>query len=244
MIDPDKTTVQDEISFDNVRRHGVEATREFLTLLEKGESVKMAEMLSTRKAPSLGITDQTYQKNKTGGLLEQFDGSQVSLNAWNEEYKRCTGEDIPGDAVIFRGLANRPGDPAAVMTHKHTLADVKRAMKERNVRVEGDWEITPESRPPVVQVTRMAPDLVDKFVNEYIADDPDLLQTDRRELEEMVIEKHSRKVTQNDLEPCGATEFKDLAKKLYERQSKRLPVSVDTGSGGAGKRTKKPASVT
>jgi len=241
MIDPDKTTVQDEISYDNVKQHGITATQEFIRLLEAGESVKMAEMLATRKAPSLGINDQTYQKNKTGGLLEQFDGSQVLLNAWNAEYKRCTGEDIPKDAVIFRGLANRPGDPEAVLTHKHSLHDVKQAMKKRGVKVEGDWEIEPESRPPVVQTTRMAPDLVDKFVNEYIAEDPALAATDRRELQEMVIEKHSRKVTQNDLEPCGTNDLKTLAKRLFEREGKRIDTSGGGGSKPTGGRNKKPA---
>lgn len=227
------TSVQDEISFDNVKRHGSAATMEFLRLIESGESVKIAEMLVTRHAPSLGITDQTYQKNRPGSLLDQFNGSQVVLDAWNAEYKRCTGENIPGDAVIFRGLANRAGDPAAVLTHKNSLSDIKAAMKLRNIKVEGDWEIVPESRAPVIQETRMAPDIVDRYVNEYISDDPDLAKVDRKELEEMVIEKHSRKITQNDLEPYGVTDTKTLAQVLYERgREQSLRITVPSSGGG------------
>jgi hypothetical protein len=234
-VDRDIISLQDEISFDNVRGHGPAAVKEFLSLVEKGESVKMAEMLVTRRPPSLGITDQTYQKNKKGDLLSQFDGSQIVLDAWNREYKRRTGEDIPSDAVIFRGLANGTGDPAAVMTHKHSLADIKRVMKERNVPVEGDWEIVPESRPPVVQAVRMAPDLVDNYVREYIAENPDLANTDRREIEEMVIDNHSRQVTQNDLEPLGTNDFKSLAAALYRQRSNRItiPIAGDSGAAGA-----------
>jgi hypothetical protein len=212
-------TFQDEISFENVKRHGQKATEFFLNMVENGESVKIAEMCATQHAPSLGLTDQAYMANKPS-LLDQFNGSEVLLNAWNEAYRRRTGEDIPSDAFIFRGLANDIGDPAAVMTHKHTLADVQKAMRARNIHVTGDWDIEPVPTAPIVQVHQMAPDLVEQYVNDYIKEDPALETVDRRELAEMVVDKHSRKATQNDLNPYGATDHKSLADTLFGRRAR------------------------
>jgi hypothetical protein len=224
---PQNFSMQDELSFDNVKRYGRKVTEEFLNMVADGQSVKMAEMLATRKAPSLGITDQTYMKNKPQTLLEQFGGSEILLNAWNTAYRAKTGEDIPSDAFIFRGLANGIGDPAAVLSHKNSLSDIQRVMRERNVRVEGDWEIEPVSAPPVVQETRMAPDLVQEYVDDYISEDPSLASKDRRELEEMVIDRHSRVLTQSDLEPCGVNDFDSLADALYKREREKAVIKVD-----------------
>lgn len=234
-------SLQDELSFDNVKRHGRKATEDFLNMVADGQTVKMAEMLATRKAPSLGINDQTYMKNKPHNLLDQFGGSEILLNAWNQAYRARTGEDIPDDAFIFRGLANSIGDPAAVLSHKNSLSDIQKVMKLRNVRVEGDWDLEPVSAPPVVQETRMAPDLIKEYVDEYIAEDPSLAMKDRRELEEMVVETHSRKITQNDLEPLGTNDFGSLAEALYQRQREKSVIKIDQ-PGGLSTRAEQPVS--
>lgn len=235
MIDPKKLTVQDELSFANVKAHGPEVTERFLRMIENGESVRMAEMLATQKAPSAGITDQIYQRNRAP-LLDQYHGSETVMEEARRNYRRLTGENMPVDAIPQRGLCRFPGDPRYTLTHKNTLADIKRHAEEDGRVVQGDWEHTPAPRPPKVQLTRMAPDLVEKYVNEYIAEDPSLLKYDRRELEEMVIDKHSRKITQNDLEPYGAHDSRSLAETLFAR---KLPPVVKTG-GSAGKAGTKP----
>lgn len=222
MIDPESTTVQDEISFQTVRRHGPEATEKFVELIQRGETVKMAEMLVTRTPPRLGITDHTYQRNRVS-LLDQCYGSEIVLRAWQEGYRRNTGENLPDDAILMRSLVNPavgPGDPAAVITHKHSLADVKRMVKLRNLKVEGDWEHEPSSSiAPEVQKVQMGSDLVEKYVDDYISENPDLAHSDRNELREMVVDTHSRKVTVDDLNPHGATDFKGLAKKLFKKRA-------------------------
>lgn len=238
MIDPKKLTAQDELSFANVKTHGPKVTERFLQMIENGESIRIAEMLATQKAPSAGITDQTYQKNRAP-LLDQYYGSEVVMEEARRNYRKMTGENMPVDAIPQRGLCRFPGDPRYTLTHKNTLSDIKRHAEEDGRVVQGDWEHTPTPRPPKVQLTRMAPDLVEKYVNEYIADDPSLLKYDRRELEEMVIDKHSRKITQNDLEPYGANDSRTLAETLFAR---KLPVTVKTGrlAGISGTKPKGP----
>lgn len=241
MIDPDKTTIQDELSFANVKTHGPVATQRFLEMIQKGETVKIAEMLATRKAPSLGINDQTYFANKRGSLLDQFNGSEAVLNHWNTEYRKRTGEDIPKGAVIFRSLAAGVGDPDAVLSHKQSLSEIKAKMKIRNIRIEGDWEQVPVAAPPKPQLVRMGADLVEKYVDDYIAENPDLQQTDRNELREMVVDKHSRKVTADDLNPSGATDFRTLAQKMYREHLQKPAIKIDTAPQPAGRGKRKTA---
>lgn len=231
----EKFTLQDELSFANVKAYGPEVTERFLQMIENGESVRMAEMLATQKAPSAGITDQIYQRNRAP-LLDQYHGSEVVMEEARRNYRAITGENMPVDAIPQRGLCRFPGDPRYTLTHKNTLDDIKRHAEEDGRMVQGDWEHTPAPRPPKVQLTRMAPDLVEKYVNEYIAEDPSLLKYDRQELEEMVIDKHSRKITQNDLEPLGTTDSRTLAETLFAR---KLPVTVKT-AGSSGNTGAKP----
>lgn len=215
VFDPESVSLQDEISFDNVKRHGPTAVQAFLSLINNGQSVKMAEICVTRKAPSSGITDHTYQANKRGSLIDQFHGCRRTMEHWQAEYKKITGESLPTDAVVMRSLATRVGDPDAVLSHKHSLADIQRKAKARNIKVEGDWEQEPVATPPRPQLIRMGEDLIEKYVDESIKHEPDLVKEDRRDLREMVVEKHSRVITAEDLTPEGTTSFKDLAKKLY-----------------------------
>lgn len=228
MIDPDKTTMQDEISFANIKRYGSAAVNEFIRLIQNGESVKMAEMLVTKTPPRLGINDHYFQRNRLS-LLDQFGGSEATMRAWQKAYRERTGEELPADATILRGAARGIGDEDAVITHKHTLADVKKKLAARNLRVEGDFDMEPIPTPPRPQVIRMGADLVENYVDQYITENPDLQQEDRRELREMVIDTHSREVTVSDLNPSGATDFKTLAKKLFSEPAGR-PIQITTGS--------------
>lgn len=215
MIDPDNTTVSDEISFSTVKQYGAAAVNKFIELLEKGESVKMAEMLVTRTPPRLGITEHTYQRNRVS-LLEQCSGSPVVLKQWQDQYRRETGEELPSDAILMRSLARHAGDREAVISHKHSLADVMRMARRRNLKVEGDWNIDPNpSIAPEVQKYRMDPALVETYVDEYIKDNPDMAEMSRNEIREFVVDKHSRKVDVDDFKPHGASNFKELAGKLF-----------------------------
>jgi hypothetical protein len=219
-------SLAEEIEFDAVKSHGPVAVQQFTKLLLAGESPRMAAMLATRTAPRLGINDQTYMANKPS-LLEQFNGSEIVMENWKRQYKLRTGEDLPDDAYIFRGLADGPGDPSAVLTHKVSLSDIKRMCHEKGKYVEGDWDITPEERPPVIQETKLAPDIVERYRAEYIAENPDLAHMDQEELRAQIVETHGVRRTADDLEPFGATSFADLNRKLFgEVSSERMPVEI------------------
>ena len=91
------------------------------------------------------------------------------LNLYRQNYRMKTGENLPEDAVVYRGLAKYPGDPGCVVTHKNTLSDVKRAMKNRNEWVEGDWENHPEQQCPEGQKVAMNEVAMNRYKSEYRA---------------------------------------------------------------------------
>jgi len=219
-FDPTKVSVQDELQYEAVKAKGPAAVMQFIEMLEKGETVRMAAMLATQSPPTTGISDQIYQRNKRS-LIDQFNGSEIVMNQWKAEYKRSTGEDLPDDAVIFRGLANRPGDPEAVLTHKHSLQDIQNAMRRRNIKVEGeDWSLDPVSAPPKVQDIVIGEDLIAKYAQEAIDENPELLHTmSKQELREMVIDRHGRKVDQSNLTPHGCEDFKSLCNKVFNKET-------------------------
>lgn len=205
----------DQLQFDAVKACGRDAVMRFVEMVQKGESVRMAAMLATHKPPGKGFDDQVYQKNRKS-LLEQFDNSPEVLRAWNAQYRKETGEDIPPDAVVFREFAQRIGDSRCVLTHKNSMDDIKKYLRERNVQVEGSFDMESQPEAPVVQEVRLADDLVEQCVDEYIAEDPELAHEDRNELREMVIDKHSHPMaTTSDLNPLGTENFKQLSTALF-----------------------------
>lgn len=209
------TTQREELTYEGVKACGPGAVADFAVLLGRGESVSMAAMLATRTPPALGNSDQTFNRNRRS-LLDQFGGNVRMLEMYNQNYRAETGEDIPGDAFVFRGLAKYPGDPGAILTHKHTLDDVKRVMKARNVEIEGEWDQTPFSQAPKPQEVRMRPDLVDHYAEEYVQEQPDLAKLDLQELRELVVDTMAPKVDEGCLDPLGVTEHKELSERLFQ----------------------------
>lgn len=215
--------MNDELTYQGVRACGPQAVNRFVDLLQKGESVQIAAMLATRTPPALGHNDQTVMKNRQT-LLEQFGGNVRMLEAYNRQYKLETGEDIPGDAVVLRGLVRYPGDSEFILTHKHTLADVQKAAKKRNIEVHGDWEQTPVSQAPKPQEVRLRPDIVDNYVGEYLQENPDLGRETLQDLREMVIADKSEKLDESCLTPLGVDSKDKLADKLFGKKDRKISI--------------------
>lgn len=208
-------TPSEQLDFESVKDCGIEAVHRFIDMVRKGESVKMAAMLASRKAPSSGFCDQLYQRGRVD-LLQQCYGSKMVMEAWQQAYRRKHGEDLPSDAVIHHGLAKTPYDTDCIQTHKRSMQDILSTAKEHNLQIEGDVDIESRSADPVVQEVRMRDDLVEKYVEEYIAEEPEYSNADRQEIREMVIDKHSAPMaTPSSLAPMGATNFKELSNCIF-----------------------------
>ena len=222
-------TIQEELAFDAVKQAGPGPYQRFIDMLTTGESISMAAMLATQHAPSLGINDSTYFRNQRGNWADQMTPEVAA--AWNRQYRAETGEDIPGDAVIMRGLASHQGDSRVVLTHKNTLSDVKRVMKDRNLNVEGDWEIKAIPVPPTPQNIRMDRTLIEETKATYIKEDPSFAEMDQGELEDMIVENHTIKVGPNEIEQCRNKTFADITREVWERSNRRITIPAANGAG-------------
>jgi len=161
--------MRDELEWLAVKQAGPEAVKRFDDMLAAGQSVSMAAMLATKSAPTAGVDDRVVLANAPS-LEEQFKGCPGMLEQYRRNYRAQTGEDLPSDAMVYRGLADYPGDPGAIVTHKHSLADVKREMKRRNRQVEGDWENHPVQQAPTPQVCRINENAMQRYIGEYRRD--------------------------------------------------------------------------
>lgn len=189
-------TMRDELQWEAVKAAGDQAVFRFNQMLEKGESVFTAAMLATQKSPSGGINDQIVTRN-AGSLEQQFQGCPEMLALYRKNYKAKTGEDLPADAVVYRGLVDEPGDPRYIVTHKNTLADVQRNAKEDNKQVEGDWENHPIQQAPVVQDCLINDHAMGRLLADYQSN-PDYEKASVDELKEEILSKHTKKVSADE----------------------------------------------
>lgn len=188
--------LRDELAWDGVQSAGPQAVRAFNRMLKAGESVAMAAQLAVRKPPTGGVDEQLIMRNSMS-VTEQFKGCEAMLGMYRKKYKEKTGENLPEDAVVYRSLVDEPGDPGAIVTHKHSLADVKRTMRERNKLVEGDWENHPVQQAPQPQVLRMNDMVMNRYKSEYRMEE-EFVNLPEPELEELIIDNHTKVVTADD----------------------------------------------
>lgn len=191
-------TRRENLEFEAVVQAGADAVIRFEQMLLAGESVSMAATLATRTPPRTGIDDRTLMANAPK-VSEMFKNEPWMLERYRQGYKQATGETLPDDAVVYRSLVDYPGDPAGIVTHKHGLQAVKKAMKERNVRVEGDWENHPVSAPPKPQVERMNKQVLERYKAEYKMENEEYSKIDERDLEAEIIHNHTKVVTPDDV---------------------------------------------
>ena len=205
-------TMRDNLEYDAVVNAGPHAVEAFERMLARGESVSMAATLATRTPPRTGVDDRVIQAN-TKSVSEQFRGCEPMLDLYRKNYKAKTGENLPEDAVVYRGLAKYPGDPDCIVTHKNTLSDVKRAMKNRNEWVEGDWENHPEQQCPEGQKVAMNEVAMARYKSEYRAL-PEYERVDERDLEAEILHNHSRPMSGEDL-MNAATSLDQVQKETF-----------------------------
>ena len=189
-------TVQEEIEYQAVVSAGPEAVRRYKEMVAAGESHRMAVMLATRKPPGSGVDDRMIFAN-TPSVSEQFAGCPEMLALYRKNYRQKTGEDLPEDAVVYRSLVEYPGDPGAIVTHKHSLDQVKEEMRRRNVTVEGDWENHQRQAPPEPQKILINDVAMARYKSEYRQLD-EFRDVSDRDLEDEITSKHAKTVTPDE----------------------------------------------
>lgn len=204
--------LRDEMEYTAVVLAGPAAVAIFDRMIENGESVSMAALCATRSPPTGGVNDQIIQRN-TKSVTEQFKGCEGMLNLYRKNYKRVTGENLPEDAVVHRGLAKFPGDPGCIVTHKQSLSEVKRIMKERNCQVEGDWENHPVSQAPEPQSVRINENTMSRYISEYRQEE-EFAKLPEQELRELITENVAPVVTADEV-MNAASSVSEVSKRVF-----------------------------
>lgn len=204
--------MKDELQWMAVVEAGPQAIERFERMLADGESINTAAMLATQKSPSGGVNDQFVTRN-AGSLEQQFAGCPEMLELYRKNYRAKTGEDLPSDAVCYRGLVDEPGDPRYIVTHKNTLADVQRNAREDNKQVEGDWENHPVQQAPVPQSVRINDTSMGRLLADYQSN-PAYEKASVEELKEEIIAKHTKVVTADDAMAAPRT-LDEIHRRIY-----------------------------
>lgn len=204
--------MKDELQWMAVVEAGPQAIERFERMLSDGESINTAAMLATQKSPSGGVNDQFVTRN-AGSLEQQFAGCPEMLELYRKNYRAKTGEDLPSDAVCYRGLVDEPGDPRYIVTHKNTLADVQRNAREDNKQVEGDWENHPVQQAPVPQSVRINDTSMGRLLADYQSN-PAYEKASVEELKEEIIAKHTKVVTADEAMAAPRT-LDEIHRRIY-----------------------------
>ena len=188
---------REQLEYDAVLQHGPHALEAFDRMIAAGESVSMAAQLATRTPPRTGVDDKMTMANGPKAS-EIFKNEPWMLDLYKKNYKAKTGENLPADAIVYRGLADFPGDPGAIVTHKHGLSDVKKAMKERNVRVEGDWENHQVQAAPKPQEVLINDQVMARYKAEY-RQEAEYMNVSDKDLEKEITHNHAKVVTADEV---------------------------------------------
>jgi hypothetical protein len=148
-----------------------------------GESHSMAEMLACRAFPALRGTDSVFLRGKPlgGG---QFAGDGIVAKAYAEEAAKA-GVSTAGRYYMGK-LARFPGDPEAWVSG---TGDVKRICEQRGWGCSGQVNVQQprykDTPSPLGGPYRVADDIVDRHVEQRLAQDPGLASK-REEVREAV----------------------------------------------------------
>lgn len=162
----------------------------YLSMINKGESPRMAEMLALRQAPCIN-TDDTFLAGQ--GTLDRQIKHEKMLDHITQSAIRHGYKPRPTD-VYNSAIARFPGDPRAFLNHGEARSKVRDVCESEGWSCEGAVKVKgrqPEDEPKPVH--KLAPKIVDRICKQKINENPDLARIDRRDLEAEVISKHGKK---------------------------------------------------
>ena len=159
----------------------------FESAVESSELQKQsfADMLESRRPPQAQTDREFFQGRKLLG--DEFDGDDRMLDLVVSNARKHGYNPNPTD-VYSPGLARFIGDPLGFVPATGGRSHIKKVCEMTGRSCTGAVEYTAPAKPDPKPV-RLAEDLVQKQMQEYIADNPDLGR-DLPKLREEVIDKH------------------------------------------------------
>lgn len=180
---------------DRLTSYGLPCLALYVKMRRTGKDHRFSEMVATQAGPVLS-TDDTFFAGM-GTLDNQFQ-SQKHLNRFLKAAKAHGYTPSPND-VYMPGLARFKGDPEAWVSRAQGRAYIRKLLEGRGYRCNSNLSNIESCEPsddPLApkNCKPLGEDIIRRRISEYQKADPSLRKKDRRELREMVIEKHAHKI--------------------------------------------------
>lgn len=168
--------------------HGLTVLSLYVITRRSGTGHRLATMLALQQPHAVETTDTFWAGRKR---FDQVYGQEYAGNI----RKRLAAQGVTlGNKEYFPELAKFPGDPEAVMGFDDIRGNIRKLAEKRGHAVNGMVTVqhreperdphSPETRP------RLAPSLAIQQAKKMATENPDLRRKTKRELVEMVIDKH------------------------------------------------------
>lgn len=159
----------------------------YVRLRREGKDHRWSDMMASQRAPR-GMTDSVF-----------FEGGKRAGDEFDDQYlnkivtaSKKRGFNPPENARYFPSLARFRGDPEAWVSHSQGRGYIRKLCEKRGWACEGAVNLEarqPESDPYAKSVP-MHRNLVRQYAREMINANPELKRKSRRELRQMILDKH------------------------------------------------------
>lgn len=164
----------------------------FLSLIEKGQSPRMAETLAMQQAPGIGVTNSIFiqDQNRHGRMiLDRMNGDTRQVEALKKSLALNGYRLKPGDHYIPTA-ARFAGDPEAIVNGTNTFSDLKSKIETRGRETHGAVSVKNDAERNRTKRVRLSNQIVQRIDQHQIKQNPSLARTSVSDRHAEIIEKH------------------------------------------------------
>ena len=152
------------------------------------KSSKLDEMFAARKAPGIRtdsnlFTSSEQRRTVGGGVMRDHYVTQAKKHGYTPDE----------NDVYCPTLADFPGDPKAFIRPGEGRSHIRKVCEAKGVPCEGAVTVGEQDRKPKLKGKKLADDLADQVVDEWVKEDPKLAKESRTDLRQEAANKHGRK---------------------------------------------------
>jgi len=169
----------------------------YLSCLEANDgnekiAVQLCAYAIGESSMGVGITDSVFiqDQNRHGrSILDRHNGDTRAVERLRKALA-ANGYNLKSDDHYIPTVAEKFGDPRAIVNHSQGLGDLRRTLESRRKTVDGEISITGEATGPRKKKNFLHPRIVERIRQQKIKENPDLARKDQRVLREQIIHQH------------------------------------------------------
>lgn len=177
----------------------IPALDHYLNCLEKNDgneklAIQLCAYACGESSMGIGITDSVFiqDQNRHGrSILDRHNGDLRAVERLRKALAK-NGYTLKSDDHYIPTVAERFGDPTAIVNHTQGMGDLRRNLQARRKTTEGEISIQGESKPRKKQ-HNLHPRIVERIRQQQIKENPNLARKDQRVLRHEIIERHGSK---------------------------------------------------